>query len=216
MFCKLEGAGLLGCAISKMIKDLLSRNQTWSEQRRAENSDYFENLSRLQQPEYLWIGCSDSRVPANVITGLEPGEVFVHRNVANLVHPTDLNMLSVVEYAVNQLNVKHIIVCGHYGCGGVRASVGGQRLGLIDHWLEPIREVADQQFRCLECGSWTDGELDKLCEASIISQVQRLARTPTMQAAWAAGKEVAIHGWVYGLKDGLLSDLCCTVRQIAD
>lgn len=199
-----------------MINDLLSRNKTWSEQRRTENADYFEKLSQIQQSEYLWIGCSDSRVPANVITGLEPGEVFVHRNVANLIHPTDLNMLSVVAFAVNQLNVKHIIVCGHYGCGGVRAAVSGRRFGLIDHWLEPIREVADQQFECQDCGSWTEDQLDRLCEASIISQVRRLARTPTVRAAWAAGKEMAIHGWAYGLKDGLLSDLRCTVRSNDD
>ncbi|MDI5929531.1 carbonic anhydrase [Rhizobium leguminosarum] len=194
-----------------MISNLLTRNRTWSAERTAEKADYFERLSQLQQPEYLWIGCSDSRVPANVITGLEPGEVFVHRNVANLIHPTDLNMLSVVEFAVQQLNVKHIIICGHYGCGGVRAAVGGQRFGIIDHWLQPIRDVADQLFKCIECGSWSDAELDKLCEASIIAQVERLARTPTLQSAWRDGKDVTIHGWVYGLKDGLLSDLQCSV-----
>lgn len=165
----------------------------------------------MQEPEYLWIGCSDSRVPANVIAGLEPGEVFVHRNVANLIHPTDLNMLSVVEYAVHQLGVKHIIVCGHYGCGGIRAAVGRRSLGLIDHWLQPIRDLARSQFDCREC--WSEPELDRLCEASVVAQVERLARTPTLQASWGSGKEVSIHGWIYGLQDGLLSNLGCTVSQ---
>lgn len=194
-----------------MIEELFARNKKWSEERRAERADYFERLSNLQSPQYLWIGCSDSRVPANVIAGLEPGEVFVHRNVANLIHPADLNMLSVVEYAVNQLGVKHIIVCGHYGCGGIRAAVSDERFGLIDHWLQPIRDIADAGFRCEECGSWSDADLDRLCEVSVASQVKRLARTPILQAAWKANKNVAIHGWVYGLKDGLLSDLQCTV-----
>ena len=195
-----------------MIEDLFARNQAWSAERKAEKADYFERLAQLQRPEYLWIGCSDSRVPANVIAGLEPGEVFVHRNVANLIHPADLNMLSVVEFAVHQLSVKHIIICGHYGCGGVRAAVSGEPLGLIDHWLQPIRDVADRRFECRECGTWDDGDLDRLCEASVAAQVERLARTPTLTAAWQAGRDVSIHGWVYGLQDGLLSDLKCTVR----
>lgn len=195
-----------------MIEELFTRNRMWSAERKADKADYFERLSNLQQPEYLWIGCSDSRVPANVIAGLEPGEVFVHRNVANLIHPTDLNMLSVVEYAVHQLGVKHIIICGHYGCGGIRAAVSGARFGLIDHWLQPVRDVADQCFECHECAAWNDEALDRLCEASVGSQVQSLARTPTLQAAWEAGKNVSIHGWIYGLRDGLLSDLRCTVH----
>ena len=195
-----------------MIEDLFTRNKAWSAERKAEKADYFQRLSTLQQPEYLWIGCSDSRVPANVIAGLEPGEVFVHRNVANLIHPADLNMLSVVEYAVHQLGVKHIIICGHYGCGGIRAAVSGERFGLIDHWLQPVRDVADLRFECRECGAWSDADLDRLCEASAAAQVERLARTPTLTAAWQAGRDVSIHGWVYGLQDGLLSDLKCTVR----
>lgn len=194
-----------------MIEELFTRNKAWSSERKAEKADYFERLATLQEPEYLWIGCSDSRVPANVIAGLEPGEVFVHRNVANLIHPTDLNMLSVVEYAVHQLGVKHIIVCGHYGCGGIRAAVSGQSFGLIDHWLQPIRDLARSQFDCREC--WSEPELDRLCETSVVAQVERLARTPTLQAAWGSGKEVSIHGWIYGLQDGLLSNLGCTVSQ---
>jgi carbonic anhydrase len=197
-----------------MIRELLARNKTWSEERRAEQADYFERLSNLQEPEYLWIGCSDSRVPANVIAGLEPGEVFVHRNVSNLIHPADLNMLSVVEFAINQLPVKHIIICGHYGCGGVRAAVSSKRFGLIDHWLQPIRDVAETRFECKDCGTWSDTDLDRLCEASVAAQVQRLARTPILQAAWKAGKDISIHGWIYGLHDGLLSDLECTVTGV--
>lgn len=193
-----------------MINDLLEANKAWSAARTAEKPDYFQRLANLQKPEYLWIGCSDSRVPANVITGLEPGEVFVHRNVANLIHPTDLNMLSVVEFAVHQLGVKHIIVCGHYGCGGIHAAVSGKRFGLVDNWLQPIRDVAEMKFACNEVPDWTDGELDALCEASVISQVERLARTPTLRDAWQAGKQVSIHGWIYGLKDGLLTDLGCS------
>ncbi|MGO4568902.1 carbonic anhydrase [Rhizobium sp. 2YAF20] len=196
-----------------VIEDLFVRNRLWSADRKAEDAAYFEQLSQLQQPDYLWIGCSDSRVPANVITGLEPGEVFVHRNVANLIHPADMNMLSVVEYAVHQLGVRHIIICGHYGCGGIRAAVSDKRFGLIDHWLQPVREVAEQQFECREGHLWAEEDLDRLCEACVATQVKRLARTPTLQAAWQAGKDVAIHGWVYGLKDGLLSDLGCTVTE---
>lgn len=196
-----------------MIDKLLAQNKLWAADRTAETPDYFEHLSLLQRPEYLWIGCSDSRVPANVIAGLEPGEVFVHRNVANLIHPADLNMLSVVEYAVHQLGVKHVIVCGHYGCGGVRAAVSGERYGLIDHWLQPIRDIADQSFQCNECGSWSDEQLDALCETSVADQVRRLARTPTLQAAWEQGKQVTIHGLIYGLKDGLLSDLGCSIAR---
>lgn len=196
-----------------MIEQLFENNRAWSAERIAERPDYFERLSNLQQPEYLWIGCSDSRVPANVIAGLEPGEAFVHRNVANLIHPTDLNMLTVVEFAVRQLRVKHIIICGHYGCGGIRAAVSGQSFGLIDNWIQPIRDVADAGFSCRECGDWNEEGLDRLCEASVAEQVKRLARTPVIQNAWKEGADVAIHGWVYGLKDGLLSDLKCTVAR---
>ena len=193
-----------------MLDDIFARNKAWSKKRLRKNVDYFECLSVSQNPDYLWIGCSDSRVPANVITGLEPGDIFVHCNVANLIHPTDLIMLSVVEFAVQQLRVKHIIICGHHGCGGVRAAVSGKRLGSIDHWLQPIREVADAHFADHGRGDWENLDLDRLCESSVVEQVRRLARTPILQDAWDSGVEIAIHGWVYGLKDGLLSDLNCT------
>lgn len=190
-----------------MLCDLLEHNVRWAAARRREDPGYFDRLSALQQPEYLWIGCSDSRVPANVITGLEPGEVFVHRNVANLVHRGDLNLLSVLEFAVETLEVKHIIVCGHYGCGGVRAAMDGHRHGIIDHWLQPVRDVADVAAE--ELASLADEELrlNRLCEMSIQAQVASLARTPIIQSAWRRGKPLQIHGWVYALADGLLRDL---------
>ena len=197
-----------------MLSDLLEHNICWAKTRRDEDPAYFEKLSALQRPEYLWIGCSDSRVPANVITGLEPGEVFVHRNVANLVHRADLNLLSVLEFAVETLEIRHIIVCGHYGCGGVRAAMDGHRHGIIDHWLQPIRDVADVSAQ--ELGELDDehARLNRLCELSIQAQVASLARTPIIQSAWRRGKPLRIHGWVYGLDDGLLRDLDCSTEGV--
>jgi carbonic anhydrase len=191
------------------IEELLEHNKSWARGRLDEDALFFSRLSSLQAPEYLWIGCSDSRVPANVITGLEPGEVFVHRNVANLVHRADINLLAVLEFAVLALNVKHVIVCGHYGCGGVTAAVDGCRHGVIDHWLQPIRDVAEHHHGVLKNIIDAEARKAKLCELSIISQVNNLARTPIVQGAWAEGKELALHGWVYDLKDGLLRDLGC-------
>lgn len=198
---------------TKLIETLFENNRDWSLEKRRIDPDYFKKLSQLQKPQYLWIGCSDSRVPANVIAGLEPGEVFVHRNIANLIHPADLNLLSVVEYAVSQLAVKHIIVCGHYGCGGVRAAVEGTSLELTNHWLQPIRDLATMRFSSFACKSATEDDLDRLCEFCVIDQVQRLARTPTLQAAWKRQQDISIHGWIYGLNDGLLHDLGCTVAD---
>jgi len=194
-----------------MLSDLLANNRKWSEGRRNEDPGYFERLASIQRPQYLWIGCSDSRVPANIITGLEPGEVFVHRNVANLIHPSDLNLLSVLEFAVNVLKVSHVIVCGHYGCGGIQAAMDGQPHGVIDHWLQPIRDTAERYRSDLSSTPDVPSKLHLLCELSVRSQVERLARTPIMQSAWQEGREVHIHGWVYGLADGLITDLKCTV-----
>ncbi|ASJ73595.1 carbonic anhydrase [Granulosicoccus antarcticus] len=197
-----------------MLSDLLKHNQRWSASRQLEDPDYFKRLVALQQPEYLWIGCSDSRVPANVITGLEPGEVFVHRNVANLVHRGDMNLLSVLEFAVDTLGIQNIILCGHYGCGGIRAALDGHRHGIVDHWLQPIRDVAESHASVLDaCTSKTDS-LDRLCELSIQAQVDNLARTPIVQYAWKRGKQVNIHGWVYSLNDGLIRDLECSRSSI--
>lgn len=192
-----------------MLKDLLQHNVRWATGKREEDPNYFRRLSALQAPEYLWIGCSDSRVPANVITGLEPGEVFVHRNIANLVHRGDMNLLSVVEFAVESLGVKHIIVCGHYGCGGVRSALDGHRHGIVDHWLQPIRDVAESNEQELTIIEGREPRLDRICELSVAAQVSSLARTPIVQSAWARGKKLAIHGWIYGLSDGLIRDLEC-------
>ncbi|WP_285535387.1 carbonate dehydratase [Brucella sp. NBRC 12950] len=192
-----------------MISDLFDHNRQWAAERKREDPGYFRRLSAMQRPEYLWIGCSDSRVPANVVTGLQPGEVFVHRNVANLVHRADLNLLSVLEFAVEALEIKHIIVCGHYGCGGVRAAMDGYRHGIIDHWLQPVRDIAQASKTELEAITDQEERLNRLCELTVVSQVQSLSRTPVLQSAWKDGKSVAIHGWIYGLKDGLLRDLGC-------
>lgn len=194
-----------------MPETLLDKNKKWAAERVAVDPDYFRRLSGLQAPRFLWIGCSDSRVPANVIAGLEPGEVFVHRNVANLVHHSDLNLLSVLEYAVEALAVEHIIVCGHYGCGGVQAAMEDCRHGIVDHWLQPIRDVADVNSPDLaSCGD-EQARLSRLCELSIRSQVQNLSRTPIIQGAWRRRMALSIHGWVYSLSDGLLHDLQCSL-----
>jgi len=192
-----------------LIKELLDHNKQWAAGKVADDPEYFNKLSDLQAPDYLWIGCSDSRVPANVITGLEPGEVFVHRNVANLVHPGDINMLSVLEHAVDALKVKHIIVCGHYGCGGIHAAMDGYQHGVIDHWLQPVRDIAVQNAGILASFEDEEARLNRLCELTIEAQVQGLARTPIIQAARQRGENIQIHGWVYGLTNGLLRDLNC-------
>lgn len=193
-----------------MLSDLLAHNRKWAETKLRENPDYFRGLSALQRPEYLWIGCSDSRVPANVITGLEPGEVFVHRNVANLVHRGDMNLLSVLEFAVEALEISNIIVCGHYGCGGVRAAMADHQHSIIDHWLQPIRDIADANSAELAAFTDSSGCLNRLCELTIMAQVESLSRTSIIRSAWKRGKKLTIHGWVYGLENGLLSDLGCT------
>ncbi len=192
-----------------MLDDLFKHNALWSARMRREDPLYFSRLAALQAPEYLWIGCSDSRVPANVITGLQPGEVFVHRNVANLVHRADVNLLSVLEFAVDTLGIRHIIVCGHHGCGGVRAALDGHRHGIIDHWLQAIRDIADASDAELAPLADASARLDRLCELNVCAQVTNLARTPIIQSAWARGRQISIHGWIYGLNDGLLRDLHC-------
>ncbi len=193
-----------------MIMSLLKANAVWASGKIVEDPKYFTRLAGLQHPEYLWIGCSDSRVPANVITGLEPGEVFVHRNVANLIHRSDLNLLSVVEYAVEKLGVREIIICGHYGCGGVSAAMDGCRHGVIDHWLQPVRDVAECNDDELNKIDNPAKRLARLCELSVEAQVESLARTPIIQSAWHRGMPLTIHGWVYGLSDGRLRDLECS------
>jgi carbonic anhydrase len=176
----------------------------------AERPGFFTDLTRQQKPRFMWIGCSDSRVPANQITGLEPGEVFVHRNVANVVVPTDLNCLSTVQFAVDQLKVEHLMVVGHYGCGGVRAALDNVRVGLADNWLRHIKDVRDRHSAILDAAPEST-RLDVLCELNVIEQVMNVAHTTVLLDAWARGQKVSLHGWVYGLKDGLLKDLHITM-----
>jgi carbonic anhydrase len=194
----------------KSMDHLFEQNREWAAARVAEDPAYFRRLANLQSPEYFWIGCSDSRVPANVITGLQPGEVFVHRNVANLVNPGDLNCLAVLQFAVDVLRVKHVIVCGHYGCGGVHAALTGQRHGLIDHWLHPIRDLACTHVTELDALPDMPARHNRLCEINVIEAVRLVADTPIMRDAWARGAEVSVHGWVYSLEDGLIRDMQCT------
>jgi carbonic anhydrase len=191
----------------KSPADLLTANLAWAHERTAADPCYFRRLSTLQSPEFLWIGCSDSRVPANVITGLEPGEVFVHRNVANIVYPADLNGMAVLQFALETLKVKHIIVCGHYGCGGVRAIVEGSQQGLIEHWLAPVRNLARQHRVELSASGSNEERIDRLCELNVMAQVQSLADSPILRNALERGQEIAVHGWIYRLTDGRLHEL---------
>ncbi len=190
----------------KLLKHLFENNRRWVESVERENPGFFERLSRGQSPEYLWIGCSDSRIPANEVVGLLPGELFVHRNVANLVIHTDMSLLSVVQYAVEVLKVKHIIVCGHYGCGGVIGAMKGDSLGLIDNWLRFIKDIYQRNGALLD-ELPEDKRADRLCELNVIQQVANLAHTTIVQDAWQRGQYLAVHGWIYDIKDGLLRDL---------
>lgn len=188
------------------LERLLESNKEWAEKINQENPEFFASLSKQQTPEYLWIGCSDSRVPANQIVGLMPGEVFVHRNVANQVIHSDLNCLSVVQFAVEVLKVKHIIVCGHYGCGGVHAAYQNQRHGLVDNWLSHVKDVHYKHIDELKGLDETKAQ-DRLCELNVMEQVRNLARTTVIRDAWQNGQEVVLHGFVYGLHNGLINDL---------
>ncbi len=192
------------------IQDLFTYNRAWAAQMERERPGFFTGLKSQQSPKYMWIGCSDSRVPANQITGLDPGEVFVHRNVANVGVPTDLNCLSTIQFAVDQLKVEHLMVVGHYGCGGVKAALNNQRVGLADNWLRHIKDVRDRHAAIL-AGALPEMRVDVLCELNVIEQVMNVAQTTVVQDAWASGQRLALHGWVYGLSDGLLQDLHITV-----
>jgi carbonic anhydrase len=196
----------------KKLQNLFDNNRAWSERIRRQNPEFFSKLARQQSPEYLWIGCSDSRVPANEIIDLLPGEVFVHRNVANVVTHTDLNCLSVIQFAVDVLKVKHIIVVGHYGCGGVGAALRGDRIGLADNWLRHVQDVRQKhEARLLSAAS--DVRADKLCELNVIEQASNVCQTTIVQEAWERGQPLQVHGWVYGLKDGLVRDMNFSVAN---
>lgn len=198
----------------KTLSTLINQNREWAAIVKAQDPDFFLKLSSQQTPEYLWIGCSDSRVPANQITGLMPGEIFVHRNVANIVVHTDFNCLSVIQYAVNILKVKHIILCGHYGCGGVRAALGNRQLGLIDNWLRHIKDVYSKYEVNLAEIADHETQLNRLCELNVIEQVYNICHTTIVQEAWSTGQELSVHGWIYGIEDGLIEDLnICITNQ---
>ncbi len=189
------------------LKRLLDQNRAWAEGIKASDPDFFPTLAKQQSPQFLWIGCADSRVPANQLVGLVAGEMFVHRNVANVVVHTDFNCLSVMQYAVDVLKVDHIIVCGHHGCGGVKAAMENSRLGLIDNWLRHVQDVFREHESALMEIDDVSKRLDRLCELNVIAQVLNVARTTIVQSAWQRGQELVIHGWIYGLQDGLLRDL---------
>ena len=189
------------------LREILENNRRWAERVRAQQPSFFEDLSAIQKPTILWIGCSDSRVPANQITGQLPGEVFVHRNVGNVVVHTDLNCLSVIQFAVDVLGIRHVIVCGHYGCGGVKAALEGQRLGLVDNWLRYIEDVRDAHAETLSTLPEGEARWNRLCELNVIEQVLHVSQTTVMRDAWVRGQEVTVHGWIYSLRDGRLRDL---------
>ena len=193
------------------LKQLLDNNRSWADSMIAAEPDFFKKLANQQSPEYLWIGCSDSRVPANQITGLAPGEVFVHRNVANVVAETNFNVLAVMQYAVEVLKVRHIIVCGHYGCGGVKAALDNVRHGMIDNWLAGIRTLCrehDAELKALE----PQAAVDRLCELNVMHQAKHVARTTILEDAWARGQEISVHSWIYRLDQGLITVLANSIN----
>jgi carbonic anhydrase len=199
-----------------MLEDLKARNLAWSQEKRRVDPDFFSRLERQQSPAYLWIGCSDSRVPANEIVDLDPGELFVHRNVANLAPPQDANYLSVLQFAIEVLKVRHVLVVGHYGCGGVHAAIEDHRHGLIDHWLHPIRETADDHRAELAALAPGRPREDRLTELNVVRQVRNVASDIFARDAWARGQPLSVHGWVYALHDGLVRDLDVTISSPED
>jgi carbonic anhydrase len=196
-----------------VLEPLFEQNRIWSEKTQADNPEFFSKLANLRNPEYLWIGCSDSRVPANQILGLQPGEVFVHRNIANVVVHSDLNCLSVVQYAVQVLRVKHILIVGHYGCAGVKAALDGLRIGLVDNWLRHIHDVKQKHQAIIDATSEEERH-NRLCELNVIEQVLNLAQSTVLYDAWSRGQEISVHGLVYGLQDGIVRNLNVSVHSI--
>lgn len=197
----------------KTLPELFNNNREWAKRITERDETFFERLAANQSPEFLWIGCSDSRVPPTTLVGLSSGDLFVHRNVANVVVHTDLNCLSVLQYAIEVLQVKHIIVCGHYGCGGVKAALHNLKLGLIDNWLRHVQDVMDKHDALLKNLDDDEQRLDKLCELNVIEQVINVCQTTIVQSAWERGQSLSIHGWIYGIQDGLLRDLSLCVNN---
>ncbi len=200
---------------SDSLEQLFENNRQWAKQVKEKTPDFFEKLSQLQKPKYLWIGCSDSRIPANLCVGLLPGEIFAHRNVANLVVHTDLNCLSVIQYAVEVLKIEHIIVVGHYGCGGVKSAMDNNRLGLIDNWLRHIQDVMRKHEGFLSAIESEEMRFERLCELNVVEQVTNVCETTIVQDAWQHGQAVNVHGWIYSLSDGLMRDLKIQVKNSA-
>jgi carbonic anhydrase len=198
------------------LAHLFAQNRAWSEAIRAKDPEFFLKLSRQQSPTYLWIGCSDSRVPANEIVNLMPGELFVHRNIANVVVHTDLNCLSVMQFAVDVLKVKHIIVCGHYGCSGVRAALRCDRIGLADNWLRHLQDVSEKHRDCIHAVQGEQVRTNRLCELNVVEQVSNVCQTTIARDAWARGQTLTVHSWIYGLKDGLLRNLGMSISSVEE
>jgi carbonic anhydrase len=196
------------------LEHLFVQNRAWADAIRARDPEFFPTLSRQQSPEYLWIGCSDSRVPANEIVNLLPGEMFVHRNIANVVVHTDLNCLSVMQFAVDVLKVKHIIVCGHYGCSGVRAALRCDRIGLADNWLRHVQDVCEKHRDCVHALEGEGPRTNLLCELNVIEQVSNVCQTTIVREAWERSQSLTVHGWIYGLKDGLLRNLGLSISRL--
>ena len=199
-----------------MIEALLRNNLDWAATRTRLDPGYFRRLSEQQAPDYLWIGCSDSRVPANEIVGLQPGELFVHRNVANLAPAQDMNLLAVLQFALESLKVRHIIVCGHYGCGGVRAVLDGQRHGILDHWMQRVQRLCEDHQTDLDAIHDPETRVNFICEKNVLAQVRSLSRNPFVTDAWRRGQTLSIHGWVYSIRDGLVRDLETTVSNAGE
>jgi carbonic anhydrase len=197
------------------LSHLFDQNKSWAAKIQEDNPGFFKTLSKQQAPEYLWIGCADSRVPANEIVNLLPGELFVHRNVGNLVKHTDMNCLSVLQYAIDILKIKHIIVCGHYGCGGVRASMEDRQHGLVDNWIRSIRDIFLKNSKVFSKLKTTDAKVNKLCEMNVVSQVYNVCQTTVVQEAWKRKQNLTVHGWIYSLQNGILKDLdvCVSANQ---
>ncbi len=200
----------------RLLKKLFDNNMKWAEKLKQADPDFFVKLSKQQNPEYLWIGCSDSRVPANEIVDMLPGEIFVHRNIANLVIHTDLNCLSVIQYAVEVLKVKHIIVCGHYGCGGIQTAMDNKEHGLIDNWLRNIKDLYRSNQAKVDALQNEKDRIDLLCELNVIEQVGNICNSTVVQSAWKAGQELGVHGWIYSIEDGILKDLNVCATSLDD
>lgn len=197
----------------KDLSDLLQNNKAWAESIKTQDPEFFTTLAKQQSPDYMWIGCSDSRMPATQLIGLQPGDLFVHRNVANVVVHTDFNCLSVMQFAVEVLKINHIIVCGHYGCGGVQAAMKNLKLGLIDNWLRYVQDVMHSYDELLSEIEDEDERMNRLCELNVIAQVLNVGRTTIVQSAWESGHELTVHGWIYGLEDGILRDLNISISN---